>query len=118
MILLLSLVTYIDQDVNEKLRVCDICGAFLSIYDSDKYPPALLLSACDMYRRLIDHFAGKQHLGYQVIHISHFFNYANASQLIRDKLIEIQKRRKEEQSKQSTIRYKDATSNITKIMLL
>lgn len=23
-------------DVNEKLRVCDRCGAFLSIYDSDK----------------------------------------------------------------------------------
>ena len=23
-------------DVNEKLRVCDICGSFLSIYDSDK----------------------------------------------------------------------------------
>lgn len=27
---------FLDQDVNEKLRVCDICGAFLSIYDSDK----------------------------------------------------------------------------------
>eukprot|EP00735_Rhodelphis_limneticus_P010480 TRINITY_DN3225_c0_g1::TRINITY_DN3225_c0_g1_i1::g.29754::m.29754 TRINITY_DN3225_c0_g1::TRINITY_DN3225_c0_g1_i1::g.29754 ORF type:complete len:346 (-),score=34.76,sp/Q9NQ29/LUC7L_HUMAN/38.82/1e-46,LUC7/PF03194.10/1.2e-73,Laminin_II/PF06009.7/0.17,SlyX/PF04102.7/5.2e+02,SlyX/PF04102.7/2.3,SlyX/PF04102.7/7.5e+03,Med9/PF07544.8/0.2,Med9/PF07544.8/2.9e+03 TRINITY_DN3225_c0_g1_i1:285-1322(-) len=35
---------------NQKLRVCDICGAFLSILDSDK--------------RLADHFGGKLHLGY------------------------------------------------------
>ncbi|KAH9328913.1 hypothetical protein KI387_001021, partial [Taxus chinensis] len=35
---------------DQKLRVCDICGAFLSIYDSD--------------RRLADHFGGKLHLGY------------------------------------------------------
>lgn len=34
----------------QKLRVCDICGAFLSIYDSD--------------RRLADHFGGKLHIGY------------------------------------------------------
>jgi len=34
----------------QKLRVCDICSAFLSIYDSD--------------RRLADHFGGKLHLGY------------------------------------------------------
>jgi hypothetical protein len=39
-------------DVNaKKLRVCDICGSFLSVFDSDK--------------RLADHFLGKQHLGYQ-----------------------------------------------------
>lgn len=24
-------------DVNKKLRACDICGSFLSIFDSDKY---------------------------------------------------------------------------------
>lgn len=36
--------------VNQKLRVCDVCGAFLSIFDSD--------------RRLADHFGGKLHLGY------------------------------------------------------
>ncbi|TNY20242.1 hypothetical protein DMC30DRAFT_265373 [Rhodotorula diobovata] len=35
---------------NQKLRVCDICGAYLSILDSD--------------RRLADHFGGKMHLGY------------------------------------------------------
>ncbi|KAL9248286.1 hypothetical protein vseg_021627 [Gypsophila vaccaria] len=35
---------------DQKLRVCDICGAFLSVYDSD--------------RRLSDHFGGKLHLGY------------------------------------------------------
>ncbi|KAL7252384.1 hypothetical protein ACSBR1_007050 [Camellia fascicularis] len=35
---------------DQKLRVCGICGAFLSVYDSD--------------RRLADHFGGKLHLGY------------------------------------------------------
>ncbi|KAJ0397282.1 hypothetical protein P43SY_006542 [Pythium insidiosum] len=38
------------SSVNQKLRVCDVCGAFLSIFDSD--------------RRLADHFGGKLHLGY------------------------------------------------------
>ncbi|KXS19865.1 LUC7-domain-containing protein [Gonapodya prolifera JEL478] len=33
-----------------KLRVCDACGAHLSVYDSD--------------RRLADHFGGKLHIGY------------------------------------------------------
>ncbi|KAF3539938.1 hypothetical protein F2Q69_00018954, partial [Brassica cretica] len=46
---------------DQKLRLCDICGAFLSIYDND--------------RRLADHFGGKLHLGYM---------------LIRDKLAELQ----------------------------
>ncbi|KAG6409446.1 hypothetical protein SASPL_127485 [Salvia splendens] len=46
---------------DQKLRVCDICGAFLSVYDSD--------------RRLADHFGGKLHLGYM---------------LIREKLVELQ----------------------------
>lgn len=36
---------------HQKLRVCDICGAYLSILDSD--------------RRLADHFSGKMHVGYQ-----------------------------------------------------
>ena len=36
---------------NKKLRVCDVCGSYLSVYDSDK--------------RLADHFLGKQHIGYQ-----------------------------------------------------
>ncbi|WFD37632.1 splicing factor [Malassezia japonica] len=35
---------------HQKLRVCDVCGAYLSILDSD--------------RRLADHFSGKMHLGY------------------------------------------------------
>ncbi|KAG5549580.1 hypothetical protein RHGRI_014787 [Rhododendron griersonianum] len=38
---------------DQKLHVCDICGAFLSVYDSD--------------RRLADHFGGKLHLGYMQI---------------------------------------------------
>uniref|UniRef100_A0A7I4FI87 Uncharacterized protein n=1 Tax=Physcomitrium patens TaxID=3218 RepID=A0A7I4FI87_PHYPA len=41
------------KKADQKLRVCDICGAFLSIYDSD--------------RRLADHFGGKLHLGYMQI---------------------------------------------------
>ncbi|XVE62152.1 hypothetical protein DITRI_Ditri06bG0095800 [Diplodiscus trichospermus] len=49
---------------DQKLRVCDICGAFLSVYDSD--------------RRLADHFGGKLHLGYIQI---------------RDKLVELQEER-------------------------
>lgn len=32
------------RDVNQKLRVCEVCGAFLSISDND--------------RRLADHFGG------------------------------------------------------------
>ncbi|KAJ9109165.1 hypothetical protein QFC21_000494 [Naganishia friedmannii] len=35
---------------HQKLRVCETCGAYLSILDSD--------------RRLADHFGGKMHLGY------------------------------------------------------
>ncbi|XP_066365724.1 uncharacterized protein [Miscanthus floridulus] len=38
---------------DQKLRLCDICGAFLSVYDND--------------RRLADHFGGKLHLGYMLI---------------------------------------------------
>ncbi|XWS65198.1 hypothetical protein CRYUN_Cryun05aG0071800 [Craigia yunnanensis] len=49
---------------DQKLRVCDICGAFLSVYDSD--------------RRLADHFGGKLHLGYMQI---------------RDKLADLQEER-------------------------
>ncbi|XP_038993254.1 putative RNA-binding protein Luc7-like 2 isoform X1 [Hibiscus syriacus] len=50
---------------DQKLRVCDICGAFLSVYDSD--------------RRLADHFGGKLHLGYMQI---------------RDRIAELQERNK------------------------
>ncbi|KAL2930370.1 Maspardin, partial [Bienertia sinuspersici] len=39
--------------IDQKLRVCDICGAFLSVYNSD--------------RRLADYFEGKLHLGYMQI---------------------------------------------------
>ncbi|CAM8911511.1 unnamed protein product [Rhodiola kirilowii] len=49
---------------DQKLRVCDICGAFLSVYDSD--------------RRLADHFGGKLHLGYMQI---------------REKLVELKEER-------------------------
>ncbi|XP_078441200.1 U1 snRNP-associated protein usp106-like [Wolffia australiana] len=50
---------------DQKLRLCDICGAFLSVYDND--------------RRLADHFGGKLHLGYMQI---------------REKLSELQDERK------------------------
>ena len=38
------------QAQQEKLRVCETCSAFLSMYDSN--------------RRLADHFGGKLHIGY------------------------------------------------------
>lgn len=60
----------IGVDVNKKLRVCDVCGSYLSIFDSDK--------------RLQDHFMGKQHIGFQ---------------LMRDTLVEIGKRREERRGK-------------------
>mmetsp|Transcript_24080 Transcript_24080/g.39578 ORF Transcript_24080/g.39578 Transcript_24080/m.39578 type:complete len:364 (-) Transcript_24080:533-1624(-) len=57
---------------NQKLRVCDVCGAFLSIYDSD--------------RRLADHFGGKLHLGYLQI---------------RERLKEIREKRKKDRESSS-----------------
>jgi len=51
-------------DMTKKLRVCDICGSYLSVLDSD--------------RRLADHFMGKQHVGFQAM---------------REVLIEIAKRK-------------------------
>ncbi|GKV45634.1 hypothetical protein SLEP1_g52696 [Rubroshorea leprosula] len=53
----LDLSKYTAADVrvtDQKLQVCDICGAFFSVYDSD--------------RLLADHFGGKLHLGYMQIH--------------------------------------------------
>jgi len=41
------------QSQQQKLRVCDVCGCYLSIFDSD--------------RRLADHFSGKLHMGYLAI---------------------------------------------------
>jgi len=41
---------------HQKLRVCDVCGAYLSMLDSD--------------RRLADHFGGKMHLGYHQIRLT------------------------------------------------
>lgn len=37
----------------QRLRVCDVCGAFLSLHDSEE--------------RIADHFGGRSHLGYQII---------------------------------------------------
>lgn len=37
----------------QKLRVCEVCGAYLGIHDND--------------RRLADHFGGKLHLGFITI---------------------------------------------------
>lgn len=55
---------------DKKLRVCDVCGSFLSVLDSDK--------------RLTDHFLGKQHIGFQYM---------------RDSLDAIRKRRDERRSR-------------------
>jgi hypothetical protein len=43
----------IGVDMTKKLRVCEICGSYLSVLDSD--------------RRLADHFMGKQHVGFQAM---------------------------------------------------
>lgn len=32
--------------VNQKLRLCDVCGAFLSIFDSDRYPHRVAKPYC------------------------------------------------------------------------
>ncbi|KAM9893042.1 hypothetical protein OXX79_009608, partial [Metschnikowia pulcherrima] len=40
----------VGQSAQQKLQVCEVCGAYLSRLDSD--------------RRLADHFIGKIHLGY------------------------------------------------------
>ena len=37
----------------QKLRVCEVCSAYLGIHDND--------------RRLADHFGGKLHLGFIII---------------------------------------------------
>ncbi|ETK84048.1 hypothetical protein L915_10934 [Phytophthora nicotianae] len=58
------------DNVNQKLRVCDVCGAFLSIFDSE--------------RRLADHFGGKVHVGYVQI---------------RRKLKELMEKKEEEKTK-------------------
>ncbi|CAE6106342.1 unnamed protein product [Arabidopsis arenosa] len=71
---------------DQKLRLCDICGAFLSVYDRLFGPSftritfaankcAFFLDLLCLDRRLADHFGGKLHLGYM---------------LIRDKLAELQ----------------------------
>lgn len=43
----------VGQSAQQKLQVCEICGAYLSRLDTD--------------RRLADHFIGKIHLGYVII---------------------------------------------------
>ncbi|XP_020095790.1 putative RNA-binding protein Luc7-like 2 [Ananas comosus] len=74
---------------DQKLRLCDICGAFLSVYDND--------------RRLADHFGGKLHLGYMQI---------------RDKLSELQeernKRRKIEDDRRSRDRNRQSERESTR----
>lgn len=59
---------------DQKLRVCDICGAFLSVYDND--------------RRLMDHFGGKLHLGYIQI---------------REKLAEMQEERMQSRKRERSV---------------
>lgn len=65
----------------QKLRVCEVCSAYLGIHDND--------------RRLADHFGGKLHLGFIKI---------------REKLAELEKtseKRMEERAKQKGERERD-----------
>ncbi|KAG5532783.1 hypothetical protein RHGRI_027174 [Rhododendron griersonianum] len=53
---------------DQKLRVCDICGAFLSVYDRIFFSDAILMFyVVSSDRRLADHFGGKLHLGYMQV---------------------------------------------------
>ncbi|KAI8539432.1 hypothetical protein RHMOL_Rhmol09G0182900 [Rhododendron molle] len=64
---------------DQKLRVCDICGAFLSVYDRIFFSDAILMFyVVSSDRRLADHFGGKLHLGYMQV---------------REKLAELQEER-------------------------
>lgn len=56
-----NIVDNIGQSAQQKLQVCEHCGAFLSRLDSD--------------RRLADHFIGKIHLGY--VHMRLEYNKLN-----------------------------------------
>ena len=56
------------QNQQQKLRVCEICAAFLSLYDND--------------RRLADHFGGRLHMGFisvrdrlEELEVSLFFRF-------------------------------------------
>ncbi|KAL6586825.1 hypothetical protein OROMI_001813 [Orobanche minor] len=71
---------------DQKLRVCDICGAFLSVYDRLLGPVlrGYLLQLKNVDRRLADHFGGKLHLGYMQI---------------REKLAELQSKQKTRNAK-------------------
>lgn len=62
----------------QKLRVCEVCSAYLGIHDND--------------RRLADHFGGKLHLGFIQI---------------RDKLVELQKTVEERRTARREAKMKD-----------
>lgn len=47
----------VGQTAQQKLQVCEVCGAFLSRLDND--------------RRLADHFVGKIHLGYEQMRVTY-----------------------------------------------
>ncbi|CAG8516997.1 2180_t:CDS:10 [Diversispora eburnea] len=65
----------------QKLRVCEVCSAYLSIFDSD--------------RRLADHFGGKMHLGYLKI---------------RDLLKELKEKNKDHRGNYERDRHRDRSS--------
>ncbi|RKP29538.1 LUC7-domain-containing protein [Metschnikowia bicuspidata] len=52
-----ALAENVGQSSQQKLQVCEVCGAYLSRLDSD--------------RRLADHFIGKIHLGYAQMRAAH-----------------------------------------------
>ncbi|TQC37571.1 hypothetical protein EEB14_61795, partial [Rhodococcus sp. WS4] len=47
----------VGQTAQQKLQVCEVCGAYLSRLDND--------------RRLADHFVGKIHLGYELMRMTY-----------------------------------------------
>lgn len=68
----------------QKLRVCEVCGAFLSLYDND--------------RRLADHFGGKLHIGFIKLR-ERYHELDEAVRIDREKdRIEREERRKKEEA--------------------
>ncbi|VDL59170.1 unnamed protein product [Hymenolepis diminuta] len=65
----------------QKLRVCDVCSAYLGVHDND--------------RRLADHFGGKLHLGFITIreHLERLRQYVEENDLIRKQREDAEARR-------------------------
>ncbi|XP_064406863.1 putative RNA-binding protein Luc7-like 2 isoform X2 [Halichondria panicea] len=83
----------------QKLRACEVCGAFLSMYDND--------------RRLADHFGGKLHIGFVTIRekIAHLEETIAEKEERRKKEREEHQREREEREKEREKRRRSRSSD-------